>query len=331
MKLFISIIAAAGVLAEAVAVYGFWLGYESTIIFIAMHLVANFFVIIALSFFLKSFYQKLPVTYVLLLTSFSVFLPLLGVLLSCILTFLAYRFSEARNEHLIRIVKRQYEAEPLDIRYGVGGVRVRLQSKKFPLSSKTAALFAMGNSKLNTTNNILQEILPDKEEDLRLLAFGLLEFQEKDINNHICATAEYLEKTTDPIQKAFLQKQIAQLYWELVYRGLSSDMEKLILEHARNYAEEALKKLEDYASLWVLLGKIHYRLKNVELAHEMFMRAKNLGAPLKDFVSYLAENAYRQRNFDEVIEFFKNSGALRDIPTIGPVVRFWNDVYDHKN
>jgi hypothetical protein len=329
MNFLFSFIATAGLVLEAISVSRFWTGQEFTA-FILIHSLAIFSVIFALWAILKNIYQKFSYLFIFFLISLSLLLPLLGVLCSCFLTFIAYKFNESRNEHLIKTIKRKYDEKPLEVGYGMGGVRARLQSEKFPLSKKTAALFAMGSTRLDVTNSILQEVLKDEQDELRLLAFGLLHYQEEDIYKRILTTINLLQSKTNSLEPASLHKQIAELYWEIIYRGLSPDMEKIILKNARNYAEKAVKKLNNHPSIWILLGKIYHRLNNADLAQEMFEKAKNLGASPKQFIPYLAENAYRQRNFSQVKDFFNSADFLSDIPTIGPVARFWIKEYDNK-
>jgi tetratricopeptide (TPR) repeat protein len=313
---------------DLLVVVGFWLGNSYGYNFVIIHVSASVMNVFFLCYLLKKKQLQLTKSYVTYLLSLCLLLPFLGNLEGCVLIALAITYRNRSVEHLIKLVERQYDAEPLVIRYGEGGINAHLQSKQVPLANKTAALFAMGSSKLNQTNLILQDMLHAKQEDLRLLSFALLEYQEKDINTQISQTIALLEELHDPYESAKLQKQIAQLYWELVYRQLNPDMREVVLGHARDYAEKALSILGDQASLWVLLGKIYYRLNQVDKAEEMFTKAKALGAPLEHFVSYMAEDAYRKRDFDEVKKLFSFAAALNDTPTIGPVARFWTERYD---
>lgn len=316
-----------GIILDAILSYQLWLNIVPFEMFSGLHFLAVGLVNMGLFLLLKKSYEAISAAFMLLLVSFGLVMPVLGLIGDCVIVLYLCLLRKSQFTGVIAAVQPIQDIPPLAVRYGIGGLRARLRSESSSSNSKTAALFAMGNMELGQANVLLREALPDRNEDVRLLAFGLLEYQEKDLNQQISKSLHQLDTETDTTSRAHLQKRIAQLYWELIERELNLDLEDLILSHALSHAKQALEVLTDDELLWVLLGKVYHRLKKSKLSKQAFMEAEELGVSMAHFIPYLAENVYYQRDFKKLRALLAKSPTLSDLPAIGPITKFWLNRY----
>lgn len=278
---------------------------------------------------LKLVYRVIPKLFVVLLFGFSFFMPVVGIIANCIMANMLYLFFNKNPKHQIRHVIFDHSIQPLKSMYGIGGLSLQLKSPDFPLAVRTRAFFALSNIKDSRTNVLVREILTDDQEELRLLAFGLLEQKEQALSQQINLILQHLKHTSDAVQKAQLEKCLAKWYWELVYQHLvEKDLMIITLEKSIKYAEAALKVLSNDETLWVLLGRIYQKLNDRELSQKAYSKAEELGAPAEHILPYLAEEYFQQHNFKKIAPLLLSKPILAFIPTVGPIVQFWGKKYD---
>lgn len=263
-----------------------------------------------------------------LLTSFSLFIPvlgLLGMLTGAVLLLRHQKRRENAGFRSVGIPTFTPENQPTLSQFGEGGVRARLLAAGAPTSGRLKALLAMGASGSRNANEIFRMVLGDNDDEVRLLAFGLLDAREREINRHIHGALQQLKAEPDATEQARLRRQLAFSYWELVYQELAQDeLMRYTLEQSLRYAQEAVAVLADDAGLWILLGRIQFRQGNTDAAEEAFTRALALGGPGSRILPYLAELAFATRDFRQLRALLKRDPAFLDIPTLGPVARFWS-------
>jgi len=219
------------------------------------------------------------------------------------------------------------DVKPVHTRYGAGGAVMRLVNKAKPTSERARALFIMGEGNLARVNSLMFQLFSDKSDEIRLLAFNILEQQESSISEDINKLLEML-KTPDLKQEtaAKLEKNLAMLYWEFIYKKLLlRELEPSMLQKAENHALSALKVLDNDATLWALLGKIYERMKKYDLAAKAFSKTADFNIPPSQVLPYLAEIEFHVRNFGAVQKYLNESDTLSDVALIAPVKRFWSD------
>ncbi|KPC52962.1 hypothetical protein [Amantichitinum ursilacus] len=260
-----------------------------------------------------------------LLVALAVFLPAIGPLGLAFAAALAQQLPERREvtdyfrvlpapEFTLRTAQRE-------VRYGVGGVRARLADPLAPSNIRLNALLTLKSMPQRLSSNMLRDLLDDPEEDLRLLAYGMLDQEEKRINAQI---NEALTQYQDPDARAPAAQRLAFLYWEQIYHGMAQgDLRRYALEQSALYLEEALAALPNQADLWMLRGKLFSAQGKSALAREAYQQASLLGFPLVRLIPYLAEHSYYLRDFEGVRAMLNSLHYLHVNDTLQPVARYW--------
>ncbi len=97
--------------------------------------------------------------------------------------------------------------------FGEGGASARLGARHLSTELRLKSLLAVEAAQTRTSNAILRESLADQNDEIRLLAFGLLARQEKIINDAMHHAREKLKKSENAVEKALCAKELALLYW----------------------------------------------------------------------------------------------------------------------
>lgn len=211
-----------------------------------------------------------------------------------------------------------------------GQVRGRLSDKSAALDVRLQALTAVQDAPARTTGELLRDLLADPLEDLRLLAYGLLDGKEKAITQRITTEREALKKLDaerDRSDVIATNKRIAELYWELIYQHLvQGDLLTFTAQEAYAHAEAALLIDNQDFGLWFLLGRIGLARNDLQGASEAFDIALTHGFPRERALPYLAELRYRQRKFSDVLMVVGELQQQRNAPMLEPVLRYWKSV-----
>ena len=177
---------------------------------------------------------------------------------------------------------------------------------------------------------LLRQAFAHESEDVRLLAFAILERREKRLRARIQAAESQLKRatsapTTAPSERAARwHRRLGRDHWELVYGGfVSGDLEPAVLGKAREHLERAVA-LEPEPGLLRLLARICLRQRDPAGARAWLARASQAGAPSATLVPWLAEAAWQERRFAEVAAILRSvpRAALRR-PELDAVAAFW--------
>ncbi|MBB72531.1 MAG: hypothetical protein CMF50_09060 [Legionellales bacterium] len=208
--------------------------------------------------------------------------------------------------------------------YGEGGAVSQLSAPTLAIKKRIDALMAIDSSQVHGSNKALREVLSDSTDEIRLLAFGILDAKEKNITDKIHDLEDKLKLPHSAHHKAILEKEIAEFFWELVYQDLIiDDLQNYILVRALEHAERAAKVLKTDAGMWVLLSRIYIRLNKLDKGEQALKKADECGAPASKVWPYIAELLYGKRQWAELKRILFRNKGLRDIPHIGPVIDFW--------
>lgn len=147
---------------------------------------------------------------------------------------------------------------------------------------------------------LLKKALLDNDDDVRLLAYALLERKEKNIVRGI-KEAEGRLSWAAGAEKLPLFRKVIQSYWEFINLGLAQgDVRRHLAHTALGYAEQALAIDPGNAGLLYLQGKLRLELGEYHLAELSFQQAGENGIDDSRIRGYLAEIAYRQHRFGDV-------------------------------
>ncbi|MGH8536281.1 MAG: hypothetical protein ACREXM_07385 [Gammaproteobacteria bacterium] len=149
--------------------------------------------------------------------------------------------------------------------------------------------------------SLLRIGLKDPVDDIRLLAYSLLNRKEKTIYDRIDSTTARLRELGSYKNTQLLYKDLVCAYWDLVYFGLAeAESARFLLGKAREVAVEGLERYPNSAGLYFQLGRILLFQREIKEAASAFQQAKVLGTDERKLLPYLAEIAYRERRFRDV-------------------------------
>jgi hypothetical protein len=166
-------------------------------------------------------------------------------------------------------------------------------------------------------------LLGDEADDLRLLAYGMLDNREKTLNALIDDVLKKLDSCHDSNLSQLYQKQLAEIYWAFAYEHLAEgDMLSYMLAQAERYARAALSTKPD-GDMWVLLAQILIKQQKMHDVDDAFTQAIKLGMPAMRIQPYLAELAYQRGDFLAVREHLKLISTHNQSPQIANLQQFW--------
>jgi len=208
-----------------------------------------------------------------------------------------------------------YDVQSKDLRRGSsqGAIRSRL-GHEVPSHLRMQSLLTLQAVPSRVSNPILEELLGDDTDDVRLVAFGMLDAEEKKIASAMRQESERLE-----------QAQTPELNWELVYACLAQgELRHHILAQAARFADEALALgFSSGSGLVFLRGRIWLEQGDLDAARQAIEQSVTLGQPKTSAWPYLAEIAFRQRDFTAVRQYMKQLSKLNLASRTRAVANFW--------
>lgn len=169
---------------------------------------------------------------------------------------------------------------------------------------------------------ILQIGLRDPVDEVRLLAYSMLDSKEKKIDLKIHESLLTLSnRELDPVAAAIIHQTLAESYWELSYLLLVQGQAQVhTLKSAYHHVNEALKVRRTDAGLNLLHARLALNLDLYEEAAQALDQAEKYGTPLVKLAPWRAELAFATRRFEEVAwhveaidEMAKNNSILAGI------------------
>ena len=257
------------------------------------------------------------------------FIPLFGIVISLFIMGALDKLSAKSHQHA-EILEARINLEeviPFGAKYGEGGVTMHLFKQESSSADRVDAFFVLSQMQLRNINKLVFKLLPDDIDEMRLLAFNILEGQEDTITRSIHRSLSLLEtKNIPPERYAQFEKDVALQYWELIYNHLiSPELEDSILKKAEAYAVSALNFLTNDATLWILLGRIYKHTKHYVLAEKAFNQAILADISPAQVLPYLAEIRYELHDYLGVQNYLSKSETLLDIAQVAPVKIFWEE------
>ncbi len=260
------------------------------------------------------------------------FIPVLGVPGLLASAFVARVFPKRGEKEVFSTVAAPEfaphdEASPQAVSpHAHGPVRAQLTDPYAPVETRMRALLSIQDLPSRMANPVIRNMLSDKSDDVRLVAYGILDGREKRINGRIRAARTQLEGK-DPVGRLIAHKELAELYWELVYQGLvQGDLQTHAAAQASAHMNAALRVAPEDAALWALGGRLANFAGDYERAWEAFTKAVQFGLPEARVLPYLAEVAYRMRRFGEVRDLLERIAQTGHTQRMAQVIGYWNEL-----
>ena len=174
---------------------------------------------------------------------------------------------------------------------------------------------------------LLRLALRDRVDDVRLLAYAVLDGREREIQVEIQALlsrAGVKDPSATEIPLATRSK-MAELYWELVYQGLvEGELLSFSLEQVLSHANVVLTSSHAHPRMALLAGRALLVRRRFDQARPMLEEALRRGLSVEVVGPYLAEVEFELRRPDEVrrqVKQFAESARLR--PALANIVEKW--------
>jgi len=215
------------------------------------------------------------------------------------------------------------------VSYGRGArLKAELQNAEAGTSFRMTALLAMQTMPARTVSPLLQGMLADPLDDIRLLAYGILDNREKTLTQQILVERPKLDVKLHPelsdAERARANRTLAQLYSELIYENLvTGDVYRNAADQADGFAAAALEHDPNDAALWRLRGRLAIARLDLDGADTMLQRAIDCGFPRERMLPWLAETAYLRRDFARVRKLLAEMDNRAATPTLAAVLDFW--------
>ncbi|MDB5777779.1 MAG: hypothetical protein JWP93_144 [Polaromonas sp.] len=237
------------------------------------------------------------------------FIPVLGMLgwLACVVPALRHQRPAPPLDDWSHPPAPALPARPAGLRaMGAMGGMLRASELAGPLryaadpDSRTAALIATLSLEDQFSVPLLRLALKDPEDDVRLLAYALLNRKEKAIEARIRVGTEQLQNV--PSGQGFLQhKALAHNYWAFAQLGDPQGSARLLLcARAREHVQAALRLCPRDGGLQWLMGRILLVQLELEGAREAFEYARQSGIDARHIQPFLAEIAFLRQRYADV-------------------------------
>lgn len=170
---------------------------------------------------------------------------------------------------------------------------------------------------------LLQLALRDPVDDVRLLAYSMLDQQETGINERIEMLLRRLESAEEKTKSA-LHAALAHGYWELAYLGLAQgSVFKHVLMQAREHVEAALQ-IAAHPELELLGARILLEQGFPEQARLFLRRAEDSGIAAEKITGFRAQAAFLSTKYDEVPGLLASlPGDVLRRPPFTELARYW--------
>ena len=258
----------------------------------------------------------------------SIAIPFFGILITAwISVYLKIRRVRYQNLELENI-----DLEPLYLSFsktqrifGEGAVKVLIRNEKIPAEKKIKALASLQVNPNRYRINIIKQALADKQDEVRLFAFSIIDKFEKRLNVEIQRLLKKFENSESESEKVLVARNLATHYWDLVYFELSDPaLQNFFIRESKRFAEYVLEKNFNDMPMHVLIGKIALQEKEFEKAEREFATVLETNVRRYDFVvPYLAEIFYNRSNYTAVKALMTYNIRLRYQQQLYPLILLW--------
>ncbi len=175
---------------------------------------------------------------------------------------------------------------------------------------------------------LLRLALRDRVDDVRLLAYAVLDGRERQIQTQVKEVLEQagIQDANAPNTPPAVRARVAELYWELVYQGLvEGELLAFSLDQVMTHAEAVLGASRGHPRMALLAGRALILRRKFGEARNLLHDALARGLSIEVVGPYLAEVDFELRRPDDVrrqIAEIAASSRLR--PGLAMIVERWS-------
>ncbi|NWG30619.1 MAG: hypothetical protein HXY29_03885 [Rhodocyclaceae bacterium] len=293
---------------------------------LGMHGLASALLALSLLPVLPKHYRQQKTFALLLLFALAFMAPVLGPLAVALMLRLSFPKGGRRKSEPQTIALPEFDPRAKDIgRTAQGAIRSRL-GRHVPEQLRLQSLLTLQAVPNPVANPILEGLLSDDTDDIRLVAFGMLDAKEKALSQLIQRERARLDAAASDRQRYEALRNLAELHWEMIYACLvQGELRQYMLETAWSYVQQARQYPEaaQDAPLALLAGRIQMALGHPAEAQAAFERSLQLGQPPASVLPYLAELAYLRHDHAEVRRRMEALSAYQLAPRVRALVELW--------
>ncbi len=206
------------------------------------------------------------------------------------------------------------------------GLHSFLTNAQVPVQARMRAMAALQYASGRTASPLLRSVLGDASEDLRLLAYGMLDNLEKRINRAIDSELDVLQAALpDSSQQLQSAHRLSDLYWELVYQALvQGDLHAHAIQESLRYCQLVLQRQEGNAAMHLRRGRLLHALGRTQEAEHAYDKARALGLPATRVLPYLAQLAFERRDHAQAQALMRELRQWGALPRLRPVIDYWS-------
>ncbi len=275
---------------------------------------------------MPSRYRGQPITTGVFLFTLQFAIPFIGsvgLVLGMLLALYLPRSSRDIPWQEVDIPELPFQPIDMDLQvvYSQGGLRQVLR-EAISTDKRLKALMATRQRNDRDAIEILREALKDPSDDVRLLAYSMLEQKEKTLAQR-AGTLQQSLQNADDLTSVSLQRRLAQVWWEMAYLGLAQGgLRHYYLDSAGKLLRRLVARRSQHND-WRLLGRVELALGNIDNAEEAFRSALAGGSSPELIMPYLGEVAYLRRDFAQVRQHLSACPLERFHPANRPVIESW--------
>jgi len=268
---------------------------------------------------------RVPVFF--LMFGFAFIAPVIGALGLLFIARAALRADGGYEQFAVPVlvVLPEYDVQSREThRSGQGAIRSRL-GKEVPAHIRMQSLLTLQAVPNRVSNPILEDLLGDSTDDIRLVAFGMLDSEEKKLSIHIQREQAALADSQTPEQQYGCYRHLAELHWELVYASLAQGaLRRHMLQQALTFIDAALAlKVEPNAGIFFLKGRVLLAQNDPNGAEAAIDESLALGQSKTSALPYLAEMAFTRRDFQRVKTLMGELAQLNLASKTRAIEDFW--------
>jgi len=210
-------------------------------------------------------------------------------------------------------------------RFGEGSIQDMMLNKYVPTTKKIQALVSMAENISQENVQIIKSTLSSSDDEVRLYSFAIIDKIERNINGKIYKFLRVYQETSDEQMKSKVAKDLAFLYWEMIYFELSEEsLKNYLLREVKKYIQDAKIHYDDDIGLHILLGKVYMLEKNFISASSEFTIANKLSDHELHFVkSYVAEINFLTGHYRVVKNIINEAEDLGLNTKMYPITQQW--------
>jgi len=296
--------------------------------FLLVHIVCSMAIGSFASFYLKERFLQNKNGIFFFMSLFHFSLLFLAYLISpWILYYLKHvRYKETvRDINLLNLDEFETNFTKVERIFGEGSMYELLESDYVSTSWKIKALVSMSDNLSQKNIAIIKQALSNSNDEVRLFSFSIIDKIEREINNKIHLNLERFKAEENPKKKATFAKELALLYWEIIYYGLSEDsLKDFLLQQVKRYIQIAQEYYRYDIKLNAMLGRVYMLSQEYENAAKEFSYIYKMGTEESVFVApYLAEINFNMGNFQATKSIMNHINGLRFSNTMYPLIEQW--------